>query len=390
MKLETFTQMYRDRYSFNYTKLKYKFGVENTMEYIKTLKESFYKEINLLDFNGRYIVYLPEKVPMKMQNIKALMKSYEGKPYGIQAMEEEIMATLSIEQIDTTRESVRNILYGSAPKSEEENKAFAIKRGLDFIADPANKITEENLYQLYTLSIGEFLEEESKLIPWKKYRDDAVYVVGRDITHQGLNYKLIPDYIKNMIYFIKQEDDIDEIIKSSIIHYYLAYIHPYFDGNGRMARLLQLWYLVQKGYTASLFIPLSFYINKSKGLYYKSFNMIMDNYKLSNILDITPFIEYYIKNVLEKLEIKQEDTKILDQFQALLSNGEITEKEKALFYFVLSAYGEQAFSTKQLEKDYKDVAYATVRTFVRKMEDKGLFTSQRYSNRIKYKVKVSD
>jgi Fic family protein len=382
--------MYRDRYSFNYTKLKYKFGVENTMEYIKTLKESFYKEINLLDFNGRYIVYLPEKVPMKMQNIKALMKSYEGKPYGIQAMEEEIMATLSIEQIDTTRESVRNILYGSAPKSEEENKAFAIKRGLDFIADPANKITEENLYQLYTLSIGEFLEEESKLIPWKKYRDDAVYVVGRDITHQGLNYKLIPDYIKNMIYFIKQEDDIDEIIKSSIIHYYLAYIHPYFDGNGRMARLLQLWYLVQKGYTASLFIPLSFYINKSKGLYYKSFNMIMDNYKLSNILDITPFIEYYIKNVLEKLEIKQEDTKILDQFQALLSNGEITEKEKALFYFVLSAYGEQAFSTKQLEKDYKDVAYATVRTFVRKMEDKGLFTSQRYSNRIKYKVKVSD
>lgn len=388
MDTTTFIQMFGDKYTMNLTKLKYKYGDENVKEYIKTLEEGFYKKMNLLDFNKDPIVYAPSRIHMKTQNVKKLMKFYENQPYGIQSMEEEILSTLSIEQIDTSRESVRNILYGGAPKSENGNKAYGIKRGLDFIADKTNKITEENLYQLYMLSVGDFLENENKLMPGNKYRHDEVYVIGQDIVHQGLNYRYIPEYVCNLISFIEKENEIDQIIKSTIIHYYFSYLHPYFDGNGRMARLLQLWYLVQKGFTATLFIPFSAYIKESKGLYYKSFTRIVDNYRIANILDATPFIMYFIEHVLEKLEGQHLEGNVLDEFQMLLSQGEITEKEKELFYFVLSAYGDTPFSTKQLEKDYRNVAYATVRSFVLKMEERGLFTSQRYSNRVKYKVKI--
>ena len=53
---------------------------------------------------------------------------------------------------------------------------------------------------------------------------------------------------------------------------------------------------------------------------------------------------------------------------------------------MLSAYGTAAFSTKQLEKDFGDVAYATVRSFVRKLEEMGLLVSVSYGTRVKYRV----
>ena len=75
-------------------------------------------------------------------------------------------------------------------------------------------------------------------------------------------------------------------------------------------------------------------------------------------------------------------------FQKALSHGQVTEKEKSLWEFVLSAYGDTEFSTKQLKKDFGNAAYATVRSFVLKFEKLGLLKSTRYGNRVKYAVCV--
>jgi len=387
MELKVFTEMLRDKNSLNFNKLKYKFGEENLAGYLDTLSESFYYKLPLNDFKGNSVVLLPTKINLTTQLSKSIAISYSGVKYGIQAMEDEIISTLSIEQIDSSRESVRKILNGGAPETSNENKAYGIKRGLDFISEPSNKITEENLYQLYKLAVGDFLDDEDRLMPEQKYRHDAVYIVGQDIEHQGLKNQLLPEYIVNMIDYVQKDDGLDQIIKSIVIHYYFAYLHPYFDGNGRMSRLLQLWYLAQKGYTSSLFIPFSAYINESKGMYYKAFTCITDNFRVSQVLDITPFVNYFIGQVITKLQKKIEPADTLQRFNDLLQGGEITAKEKDLFYYVLSAYGTHEFSTKQLEKDYKNAAYATIRNFVLKLENKGLLSSQRYGSRVRYKLK---
>lgn len=228
MELKTFTEMFSDKNALDFNRLKYKFGEENLTEYLDTLKDSFYHKLTLLDFKGKPTVLLPAKVNMTAQLIKALVASYSSEKYGIQAMEDEIISTLSIEQIDSSRESVRRILNGGAPETSNENKAYGIKRGLDFIAESANKITEDNLYQLYMLAIGDFLETEDKLMLGHKYRHDAVYVVGQNIEHQGISYQLLSEYIVNMIDYIQMDDGLDQVIKSIIIHYYLAYLHPFF------------------------------------------------------------------------------------------------------------------------------------------------------------------
>ncbi|MDL2261729.1 Fic family protein [Methanimicrococcus sp. OttesenSCG-928-J09] len=382
--------MLNDKNALNYQKLKYKYGSDNVSEYVSVLSENVFEETALLDFSGQKIVYSPTQVHVVSQTAKTLMQSYVGEKYGANAMEDEIIATLSIEKIDTRRDSVRRILAGCAPNSKDEEKAYGIKRGIDFISDPSNKITVENLRKLYELAINAFLDSREKLPADLIYRNDSVYVmnsVGKDI-HTGIFHEKLPAYVSNLVAFIHDDKDgIDQILKSVMIHYDFAYLHPYFDGNGRMARLLQLWYLVQKGYTATLFIPFSAYVNENRSGYYKAFKTMTENYEISNIMDITPFLHFYIENVFSRFEEIQKTETVLSDFKRIVESGAVTKKEEELFYFVLSNYGRSEFSTKMLEKDYRNVAYATVRTFVLKFEDLGLLKSQKYGARVKYSIK---
>src|SRR5665647_1536271 len=127
------------------------------------------------------------------------------------------------------------------------------------------------------IAVGNFLDDEDRLMPEHKYRHDTVYVVGQNIEHQGISYQLLPEYIVNMIEYIHLDDGLDQVIKSIIIHYYFAYLHPYFDGNGRMARLLQLWYLVQQGYSSALFVAFSNRIGATRKKYYQAYTLTEDN-----------------------------------------------------------------------------------------------------------------
>jgi predicted transcriptional regulator len=77
----------------------------------------------------------------------------------------------------------------------------------------------------------------------------------------------------------------------------------------------------------------------------------------------------------------------LAEFNKLLQAGEITAKEKELFHYVLSAYGTNEFSTKQLEKDFRNAAYATIRSFVRKLAAKEILVAQQYGNKARYRIK---
>ena len=132
-----------------------------------------------------------------------------------------------------------------------------------------------------------------------------------------------------------------------------------------------------------MFIPLSEYIEKSRNGYYGAYTLAEQNAKISGVMDITPFLVYFIENVYHKLAKSMPPEKTTDAFQAALDANLITEKEKDLWYFVLSAYGNTEFSTKQLEKDFGHAAYATIRSFVLKFEELGLLSSQRYGNRVK-------
>lgn len=384
MDVKLFTKILKDKHFTDYQKMQYKYG-EDFNTFLQTLKELYYKTLPLSDFDGNNIVFIENHAAVNQSAVKLLLQSQDGH-YGIKAAEDEIVATSAIESIDFSRDSVRKILKGMAPKDEQENRILGIKHGLEFIADATNKITEENLYKLYMMTVGDFLTGDDKLVEGNMYRHDTVYVVSDHVEHSGLDHKKVAEFMKSLIAFANAVDDINDLIKAAIIHFNIAFVHPYFDGNGRMARLVHLWFLIQKGYQSALFIPFSSQIEKSRKAYYDAYTTIEENKKLSGKIDVTPFILYFINNVYNKMNEGTTTVETLTAYDDAVKDGKVTEKETKLWKFVLSFYGTEEFSTKQLEKDFGDAAYATIRGFVLKFEDLGLLSSVKYGVRVKYKV----
>ena len=384
MDIKVFTKILKDKHFTDYQKMQYKYP-EDFNAFLQTLEELYYKTLSLSDFDGNDIVFIENHAAVNQSAVKLLLKS-QNQHYGFKAAEDEIVATSAIESIDFSRDSVRKILKGMAPNDEQENRILGIKHGLEFIADTSNKITEESLYKLYMMTVGNFLTGDDKLKKGKFYRHDTVYVVSDRVEHSGLDYKKVPQFMKSLIEFANTEDDINDLVKAAIIHFYIAFVHPYFDGNGRIARLVHLWFLIQKGYQSALFIPFSSQIEKSRKAYYDAYTTIEENKKISGKIDVTPFIMYFINNVYNKMIEASTTIETLSVYDDAVKAGKITEKETKLWKFVLSFYGTEEFSTKRLEKNYGDAAYATIRGFVLKFEDLGLLSSVKYGPRVKYKV----
>ena len=83
------------------------------------------------------------------------------------------------------------------------------------------------------------------------------------------NEKTILDLLSNLEMYINNEDKTDALIKMALIHYQFESIHPFYDGNGRTGRIINVLYLVQKELIDNPILYLSEYIIKNKSEYYE-------------------------------------------------------------------------------------------------------------------------
>ena len=387
MDIVVFTAILRDRHFPDYRKLQYKYG-DDFNDYLRTLEQLFYRELPLRDAAGKPLVWFEREPSIRLSAVKLLLRP-QGQRYGTRAAEEEIIATSAIENIDFSRESVRHVLKGMAPADEQETRILGVKKGLEWIADPANAITEENLHRLYMTAVGDFLTGEDRLPEGRFYRDGAVFVVGGAVEHVGAAHEKLPGLMRDLIAFANADDGMDDLKKAAVLHFYLAWLHPYFDGNGRMARLLHLWYLLRKGYRSALFLPFSYQIRRTRRAYYNAFTLIRANAAFSGKTDVTPFVTYFIEHVYRGMADAAAGFALDDVYERqALPSGKITPKENELWAFVRSAYGAEAFSTKQLEKDYGKAAYATIYKFVQKFTELGYLRQLQYGSRIRYRIRA--
>lgn len=98
------------------------------------------------------------------------------------------------------------ILSGQVPKDKEEHRIYGMKQGLEFIADRSHTITEENLFRLYQMTIGDFLPAEDRLLPEHWYRHDSVYIVGSKVEHTGLPWQKLPAYMAELVAFAAEKN----------------------------------------------------------------------------------------------------------------------------------------------------------------------------------------
>ncbi|NLL28933.1 MAG: Fic family protein [Bacteroidales bacterium] len=106
----------------------------------------------------------------------------------------------------------------------------------------------------------------------KRNDGSVVYTPPQDATQ-------IVDYMNNLEAFINDENmcDYDPLIKMAIIHHQFESIHPFYDGNGRTGRIINVLYLITNGLLDLPILYLSRYITRNKGEYYRLIQAIRDN-----------------------------------------------------------------------------------------------------------------
>ena len=166
-------------------------------------------------------------------------------------------------------------------------------------------------------------------------------------------------------------DDIDPLIKLAVIHYQFESIHPFYDGNGRTGRIINILYLVLKGLLDSPILYLSSYIIRNKSAYYKFLQEVRTK---GNWED---WIIYILTGIEETAE---ETLKIVKKINGEVKtmSAEIKEKLPKLYSKELIDLLFYEFYTKitYIEKGLS-VSRKTAVSYLNALEKKGFLISEK-------------
>lgn len=167
----------------------------------------------------------------------------------------------------------------------------------------ASPITEKSIQNLHALVMGDG-RSQIKSIP---YRDGQnVIKDGRTgaIVYMPPEAKDVPSLMKGMLQWIDQHNELPCAILASIVHYQFATIHPYYDGNGRTARLLTTMALHLGGYDLRGLYSLEEYYARNLGAYYEAISIGKSHnyYEGRAEADITKWIEYFVEGMAVSFE----------------------------------------------------------------------------------------
>src|SRR6202047_842064 len=107
-----------------------------------------------------------------------------------------------------------------------------------------------------------------------------------------------------LIQWANRKDDLPVPIKAAIAHYQFATIHPYYDGNGRTARLLTTLILHLGGYGLKGLYSLEEYYARYHGCYYEALSIGPSHnyYEGRASADITKWVEYFCAGMADSFE----------------------------------------------------------------------------------------
>lgn len=205
----------------------------------------------------------------------------------------------------TGEEVERFIKANLKPKERDELEIVGYYNALEYVQDIAQKgaiITEEVIKTIHALVMNG--GKKGKPTP---YRDGQNVI--RDsksglIVYMPPEAKDVPILMKQLVKWIEAEKSKIPIpILASIAHYQFATIHPYYDGNGRTARLLTTLILHLNGYDMKGIYSLEEYYAKDLGSYYEALTIGEHNYYTNRATeDITKWVEYFCKGMMRAFE----------------------------------------------------------------------------------------
>lgn len=304
----------------------------------------------------------------------------------ISSLMEEAISSSQMEGAATTRKVAKEMLRkNESPRSRSEQMIFNNYNSIRFIVDNKNEaLTPELLLKIHSLMTYKTLEnaaDEGRL------RDNDDVVVENSITHEVVHmppcFMEIPQFIESLCDFFNAEKDdvfIHPIIRAIIIHFMIAYVHPFVDGNGRTARALFYWYMLKKGYWLIEYLSISRIIYKSKASYEKAYL-----YSEADDNDIGYFISYNLRVLDLAFKGLQDyiEKKISQRQQTVdyLRLGNINERQ-AMIISLLHTNPKTILTIKELQNRFA-ISHPTAKVDVDALVERG-FLDKIPVNKVKY------
>lgn len=237
----------------------------------------------------------------------SIIPEKDHKIYLVSSIMEEAIASSQMEGASTTRKIAKDMLRKQAKPADKSQQMIVNNYAtIQYLVDHKDDVfTPESLLYIHKLISNKTLNNPAEEGALRK--DNSIYVMNDitgEIVHTPPAASETEKLLSDLCDFANESSNtpfIHPIIKGIIIHFMLAYIHPFTDGNGRTARTLVYWYLLKNGYWLTEYLSISRIIYRSKASYEKSFL-----YTEADDMDMSYFINYNLvamKKAYEDLKL---------------------------------------------------------------------------------------
>ncbi|SDY01360.1 Fic family protein [Nitrosomonas halophila] len=324
---------------------------------VKTARMVQFKPIPHADAHGKPFRYTQPDVVMRLlheitrdasgviQSSTAITNLQTKDAYLLNSLIEEAITSSQLEGASTTRKVAKEMIrQGRKPRDNSERMIINNYHAMQFISDmKEEKLTPKVIFELHRLLTTGTMANPS--MAGRLRKTDDIYVGDeRDTTilHVPPMAAELEQRLENLCEFANDNqitDFIHPIIKAILLHFMLAYDHPFEDGNGRTARALFYWGMLNQDYWLIEFISISRIIKLAPAQYTRAYL-----YTETDDNDVTYFVAHQlnviiraINDLYEYLDRKSKELRSAESFlkqspklRAVLNHRQIALLNRAL------------------------------------------------------------
>ena len=211
---------------------------------------------------------------------------------------------------------------------------------------------------MYQIDIGSYRKGEMQIVSGP---------MGKEKVHfQAPDFKLVANEMRLFLDWINTDESVDPVIKAAIAHFWFIIIHPFDDGNGRIARALTDMLLARSETSSLRFYSLSSQILLEKKIYYSVLQKIQHSAG-----DITEWLDWFLKcmyRALEATEITLKNVLNKADFWEMHKETELNSRQRLILNKLLDGFDGKLKSSKwaKIAKCSTDTALRDIQDLIKK------------------------